>query len=253
MAHLCDQVDFPAGRSLLLGVKATDKTQVLDVANKYGDSWYPSGAAAFAAAIDPQVDPARQWPVVQAYLEVDHVGEASYRAHFMERILTRGSPWVAGLQFDMLPWHDNADMARFLDWLRETTGLPVLLQCHGPAMNSLGPDGAAQALGRLAHSIDFVLFDASHGTGKRLDVDRLSGFVEAAYGCAALDHVGVAVAGGLSPATVADDLPALLSAFPDLSWDAEGSLHPAGVAGDRPLDMGTVHGYLSASAALLRT
>lgn len=251
LMRVCEEVGFPNGRRLLLGVKATHKTQVLDVSNKYGDAWYPSGPAAFTEAIDPTMDPARQWPVAQVYLDVDHVGDAGYRAHFLDRLLTRGAPWLAGLQFDMLPWHDSPDMAQFLSWLRDTTGLPILLQCHGPAMHLLGPDGAARAVGRLAGAVEFVLFDASHGTGKRLDVDRLSEFVDAAYSHTPLDGVGVAVAGGLSPTTVTEDLPVLVARFPDLSWDAEGSLHPASPSGGRPLDIDMARGYLSASTALL--
>ena len=251
LTGMCTEVGFPDIRRLLLGVKATHKTQWDSIENKYGQSWYPVGVQGFTDAIDPHVAPHQQWPVVQVYLDVDHVGEASYREAFMERLLTRGSAWLAGIQFDMLPWHDNLEIESFLWWLRETTGLPVLLQCHGPAMELLGPDGAARRLGELADVIDFVLFDASHGTGKRLDVDRLDTFVNAAYSHTALDQVGVAVAGGLSPTTVTEDLSALVAKYPDLSWDAEGSLHPVTSEGSRPLDMATVRGYLSASTIML--
>lgn len=254
LSALCTTVGLPTDRGLLLGVKATHKTLLggdgAGVENKYGADWYPVGRM-LVDAIDSTVDPARQWPVAQVYLDVDHVGDADYRAAFMDRLLGHGSGWLAGLQFDMLPWHDNADMEPFLHGLRETTGLPVLLQCHGPAMDLLGPDGAARRLGELADVIDFVLFDSSHGTGKRLDVERLTSFVDAAYSCTALDEIGVAVAGGLSPTTVTEDLPTLVARFPDLSWDAEGSLHPTNTAGVRPLDMDLVHGYLRASAQLL--
>jgi hypothetical protein len=254
LSAIATTVGLPAERRLLLGVKATHKTLLGGagdgVENKYGHEWYPVGRM-LVDAIDPTVDPARQWPVAQVYLDVDHVSDDGYRAAFMDRLLGHGSGWLAGVQFDMLPWHDNADMEPFLHGLRETTGLPVLLQCHGPAMDLLGPEGAARRLGELANVIDFVLFDSSHGTGKRLDVDRLTSFVDAAYSCAGLDEIGVAVAGGLSPATVTEDLPALVARFPDLSWDAEGSLHLTNTDGVRPLDMDVVHGYLSASAQLL--
>ena len=102
--------------------------------------------------------------------------------------------------------------------------MDILLQCHGPAMTELGPNGAADRLARLAAAggLDYVLFDASHGTGTRTDATELMAFVHAAYAHGGLDMVGVAVARGLGARAVGEDLPALLDRFPGLSWDAEG-------------------------------
>lgn len=248
-----------AHRRLLLGVKAVHKTQFLGVPNKYGADWYPIGAQAFTDALRPvwpRVDGVAGWGVAQVYLDVEHVGDPDYRTKFMNKILFRGRPWLAGIQFDMLPWHIDATMYAFLADLKEASGLSLLVQCHGPAMTLLGPDGAAQELARMGEFVDYALFDASHGTGTRLDVERLHGFVDAAYSIAGLDRTGVAVAGGLNGATVREDLPRLLAQFPDLSWDAEGALHPVafaagGVMVERPLDFALVRDYLSASAHVL--
>lgn len=240
-------------RDLLLGVKATHKTQMLDVANKYGPEWYPIGAHGLAGALRPRAEERENLlAVAQVYLDVEHVHDADYRRRFMDTLTGRGGAWLDAVQFDMLPWHDDAEVAAFVADVKDRYGLKVLVQCHGPAMKTLGPDGAANALGRLAEGIDYVLFDSSHGTGTRLDVETLASFVESAYSASALDDVGVAVAGGLTAEVVTEDLPPLLARFPDLSWDAEGGLHPVGADGTRPLHMGRVNDYLRASGRVCR-
>lgn len=48
-------------------------------------------------------------------------------------------------------------------------------------------------------------------------------------------------------------MPALVSRFPDLSWEAEGALHPLAKDGTRGLGMVEVNEYLRASEQLLRS
>jgi hypothetical protein len=76
-------------RILLLGVKAVHKTQFLDVENKYGPEWYPVGADAFTAALEPRPEPGGTLAVAQLYLDVDHVADAAYRDAFMARVRAR--------------------------------------------------------------------------------------------------------------------------------------------------------------------
>lgn len=240
-------------RRLLLGVKATHKTQYDSIANKYGPQWYPVGDA-FIDALSPATETTSTFNVAQVYLDIDHVGDPGYRRDFMNTIMARGAKWLHGIQFDMLPWHTDPAIAGFLSDLKATNpALALLVQCHQPAMDALGPAGAARALSNLGPCVDYVLFDASHGTGTRMDVEKLSTFVDAAYSEPGLDRVGVAVAGGLTATAVTDDLPVLLSRFPDVSWDAEGGLHPFAPDGTRPLDMDRVADYLAASASLTAT
>lgn len=245
-------IDLTPRRDLLLGVKATDKTQMLDIENKYGTTWYPVGEAFADALLAGRRTEGGSFRVAQVYLDTDHVHDPAYRAAFTDRLFARGSGWLDGVQFDMLPWHTNPAMLGFLQEIKDRHNTSILLQCHGPAMAAFGPTGTVRLLSQFAPMIDFVLFDSSHGTGTRLDVDALSAFVEEAYSASALDPVGVAVAGGLDASTVERDLPTLVERFPDLSWDAEGALHPVAADGTRPLDMTVVQEYLRASATLTR-
>ncbi len=245
---------YATDRLLALGVKATHKTQFQDRENKYGREWYPVGEQEFAGALDIKDKHPHTLGVAQTYLDIHHVADAGYRKRFMRRIAERGRSWLQAVQFDMLPWDDNDDMFDFLDKLRTNhPNLQVLLQCHGPAMEQLGEKGVAQKLGRHAHLLNYVLFDSSHGTGTHMDARRLGGFLYEAYASEPLDRVGFAVAGGLNAQNISEDLPALLAKYPDLSWDAEGQLHPLNNAGKRPLQLDAVEEYLRASVGVINS
>lgn len=259
LEDVATETGLAAHRSLLLGVKAAHTTQYLDVENEFGEHWYPVGHDAFAGALrsHAQDRPAGAAHagrgVAQLHLDAAHVADPLYREQFLARVATRGARWLQGLQFDLLPWHTDPDMIDFLVGIRKLYDMPVLLQCHGPAMDALGPRGAAHALARLAPGVDYVLFDSSQGTDRRLDIATVAPFLEHAYDEPDLTEVGIAVAGGLDPDTVAGTLPTLLRWFPDFSWDAEGALHPPTRTGIRPLDMDLAADYLRASAALFDT
>lgn len=247
-------LDFPTlKRRLLLGVKAVHKTQFFDTENKYGSEWYPIGEQPFATALKPRDEAAtHSLAIAQTYFEPEYIGNPGYRDHFVQRILTRGAPWIDGIQFDMLPWHNNPAMLPFLQQLKERSGTQLLLQAHKPAMDELGPEGVVAALAPFASSLDYLLFDASHGTGKKLDVDSLRHFIEAAYQHKALGHIGIALAGGLSAQVVEEALPPIVADFPDISWDAEGQLHPVQPDSKaRPLDRAITTNYLAASRSIL--
>jgi len=239
------------GRLIVEGVKATHKTQFLDAENKYGAEWYPVGEEAFTHALRHEYVSPVALPVAQMYLEKEEVASAEYRSAFIKRIQERGAPWLKGLQFDMLPWHNNDDLLPFLQEVKESTGLEILLQAHGPAMAELGAKGIVERLGGYAGAIDYLLFDASHGTGKRLDVSALEPFLAEAYARFDAQQTGIAIAGGLNAELVQQELPALLEQYPALSWDAEGQLHPVDAHGKRPLDLELAREYLEASSSLL--
>lgn len=241
------------GRLLALGVKAVHKTQFLDVPNKYGPQWYPVGADSFRGAMSAEAQDQDLLAVAQVYLDVYHVGDPEYRKHFTAQIVERGQPWLQALQFDMLPWHSSPDMLTFLQETKEEFGLGILLQCHKDAMQELGPKGVVRRLGHVASFVNYLLFDASHGTGTRLDANSLDPFLEEAHSSTSLDTTGIAIAGGLDAASVREDLPELVSRYPDLSWDAEGRLHPVNERGERPLNVQIARDYLHASTAVLKT
>jgi hypothetical protein len=247
--HLRSELAYK-GRQLVVGVKATHTTQYLNEPNKYGPEWYPVGEADFNGAIRHEFPSPVTKIVAQAYFDVKRVGDASYRNKFLHSIDERGKPWLQGIQFDMLPWHNNDDMLTFLEHVKSSTELDVYLQAHGAAMTELGPKGITRRLGAHASLVDYVLFDASHGTGKRLNVEALTPFIEEAYEGFDPHQTGVAIAGGLSEEVVREELPALVEQYPDISWDAESQLHPMNADGKRPLDREKVAGYLRASSEL---
>lgn len=244
------ELGLAQSRRLALGVKAVHKTQMLDVANKYGPAWYPVGEAQFADALEPSGDTLR---VAQAYLDIDHVGDPDYRDEFINRICKRGKTWLNAIQFDMLPWHQDESMLGFVEKVKAKTGHEILLQVHGEAMSRLGPDAVPVVLGKYAHALDYILFDASHGKGVRLNSGALAPFVEASHDYWALKNVGIGVAGGLNAQVVREDLPALLSDYPGLSWDAEGQLHEELPDGSRPLSTKRTVSYLESTAHVLKT
>lgn len=240
------------GRLLALGVKAVHKTQFLDIENKYGADWYPVGEDAFKHALRHDNPNPNTIAVAQAYLDVEYVDSREYREKFLERIVKRGNPWLQAIQFDMLPWNTNYKTLDFLEKVKKQ-GVEIFLQAHKNAMEELGPDGVVRRLGHYAHLIDYLLFDSSHGTGKRLDTSALRPFVAAAYDGLDLSQTGIALAGGLNGAVVREDLPELVAQYPNLSWDAEGQLHPTNQYGKRPLNLALTEDYLRASSEILIT
>lgn len=238
------------GRLLALGVKAVHKTQFLDIENKYGTEWYLVGKQAFGRALRHDNPSSNTIAVAQTYFDVEHVDSASYRQQFLRRIANRGQPWLQAIQFDMLPWHTNTDTLHFLEDVKEI-GVKLFLQAHKNAMEELGPQGVLRRLGSYASLVDYLLFDSSHGTGKRLDIAALEPFVAEAHAGLDRSQTGVAIAGGLNGTIVREDLPELVARYPDLSWDAEGQLHPVDTNGKRPLDLDITKDYIQASSEIL--
>lgn len=234
------------GRQLMLGVKAVHKTQWLDIGNKYGREWFPVGPEEFGSALDRKRD---TFNVAQMFYEPDMTHDPAYREAFLRRIADRAE-WLDGVQFDMLPWHDEE---RTLDVLAivKSIGKKVLLQCHGDTMNALGPNGTIQRLAPYAPSIDYLLFDSSHGKGVEMNPDALLPFVDAAYESSGFEHVGVGIAGGLSAQTVENLLPAVAREFPGISIDTEGKVHPVQSDGTRPVSLQESHRYFDAFAGVL--
>ena len=243
---------FDAGRLLALGVKSTHKTQFEDVENKYGHDWYPVGEEGFSNAINPGLLTSDTLTVAQIYLEPSQLEDPSYFHKFANKIQWRGQKWLQAMQFDMLPWDRDEKLLDVVDVTRRYFQTQILMQCHGPAMERLGPKGVAEKLGRYAGALDYVLFDASHGTGKRLDVAALKPFLEEAYSSDELQNVGFAVAGGLNADIVREDLPELLEEFPDLSFDVEGQVHKMKNDGTRSLNMDAAKEYLQAAVEVIK-
>ncbi len=243
-------------RGLLMGVKAVHNTQWLDRPNKYGRNWYPVGHDEFRNALmDSDIFYEGEMGVAQMYLDPESIQrKPDYPEQFVDRVMARGERWLTHVQFDMLPFHDPAsrEWGSVISRIRRR-GYGVIMQCHGPAM-AQGAEVALDQLRRLP-SLDYVLFDASHGTGKRLDAQALLPFLDAAYNDTELEARGTSfgLAGGLSAMVVEEELPPIVQEFPDISWDAEGRLHTPLDAQEHAgrLDDDAVRAYMDASARVL--
>ncbi len=244
----------PNQRQILLGVKAVHKTQYLDIENKYGHEWYPVGEQEFATALDEGGSRAlgsRALKAAQIYFDPESVADAEYRKKFIKRICERGKSWLNTLQFDLLPWQQNDAMLPFIEEVKQHTNHTIILQAHGESMQQLGAENMAKKLGRYAHTLDYVLFDASHGKGVRLDPNALRPFLDKVYESKQLTSVGFGVAGGLSADVVRNELPALVNTYPDLSWDTEGKVHGIHEDGTLGFDPNAAKDYLEASSNIL--
>lgn len=234
-------------RRLALGVKATHKTQYLNTENSYGPEWYPVGDDFTHALVASAT-----FNVAQVYMEPALLEDEGYKDTFIATVARRGKAWLHALQFDMLPWHTSPQLFDFLERTKAETNLSIILQAHQQSMEYYKPDELARSLGKYAHVLEYVLLDSSHGKGVRLDTAKLSPYVEALFNEGALSGVGIGIAGGLSGSVVAEALPAMIRAYPELSWDAEGQLHPIALGGARPVSLPATDTYFAASAEALR-
>lgn len=233
-------------RVLQLGIKATHKPQYLGVENKYGREWYPVGDEARAALASPLGT--NTTAVAQVCFDNEHVQNWAYRTEFMRRSLGRMSEWLTGVQFDMLPWFDHPQIVQELTTLVSVEH--IVLQCQGDIMKRASPEQVAEKL-RSLPATDHILFDASGGRGIKMDPKVLLPYLEAVTQDPDLAHLRVAVGGGLNAQVVREELPTILRYFPEVSWDAEGQLHPVNHDGKRPLDMDAGREYFEACAEVL--
>lgn len=238
------------GRKVALGVKAVHKTQWLDIENRYGPDWYPVGETITSALRSG--NPEGEMRVAQVFMDLHDAEEAGvekYEKRFMQKLMGRTGLWLDAVQFDMLPWHERDYRELFETMIMTKPDLEIILQCQGPIMRELSPSHVMKRLELYRQHVSYVLFDASHGTGRELDVPALRPYVAAASD---LDWLSVGVAGGLNEKIVSRQLPELLADFPDVSFDAEGELHLHEDESDKSLNMCAVRNYLLASADAIR-
>lgn len=242
------------GRDLGIGIKATHKPQYDDTENKYGRLWYPVGDEITGVADETLQQ--HTLNIAQTYLEPEFIAtDPLYPRKFFTKLTDRTEGYLDALQIDMLQYQD--DPRGYQPVFREMaiTGLMTIVQCHKAAMEK-GPMQAVIDLKRLTDGgrVNYVLFDASHGTGKEMDTTHLASFLAHAYNDPDFADFGTnfGIAGGLSDTSVATLLAKILPEFPEVSWDAEGKLHSAkSEGGDGSLDMERTRGYLVHSFKLL--
>ena len=222
-------------RLLLEGVKVSPKTQMLDQENRFGRQYFPVGSELEDALRDHgdwmllRERDARILRVAQVYMPPAGSADPGYRDRYMERILTRASKWIDGIQFDQLAWHTDTSYKDWLAELRREHNLKVILQCHGDAMDALGPEETVHMLGEYAAAgaLDYILFDDSGGRGRVVDVEKMRQCLSAAFGEVALAGVGISIAGGLNGPVVRDIVRPLFEEFP-IGCDAEARLRLMG-------------------------
>ena len=235
-----DELGF-SERRLAFGVKAVRKTQWLDVENKYGPEWYPVGEGIADALAGDRNDEMR---VAQVYLdEVESInaGEGDYDKRFIDKLMGRAGATLTAIQFDLLPWDTSGKSDLFRHIKNNYPDTEILLQAHGRQMQQHGHKELVRRLNWYDGLIDRVLFDASHGTGKRLDVDYLLPFVQEAED---RTDLGIGIAGGLNSAVLREELVTILKWYPDLSFDAEGQLHGNADSTSNALNMPVTVDYL---------
>lgn len=244
-----ESLGLTAKRGLLLGVKALHKCQWLDQPWKRDDQWDVVGEAAFRSALNSD---SRSLNIAQAYFDKNLVGDKRYRDAFLNSIYERGKPWIDGIQYDCLPWHENPDMLRFLHETKgRHPGTKVLLQCWKDTLERYSPKQLARLLGQHAEALDYLLFDTSHGKGEPFNPEYLIPYIEEAYANESLGTVGISLAGGIGNQESIEKVRTIIEEFPDTSYDAESNLHPRQADGSMPLDIETVRKYFDYSADAL--
>lgn len=240
-------------RVLALGVKAVHKTQWLDIENKYGPEWYPVGDA-IQGAIDTTRD--NEFRVAQAYIDTIDLrrgAEPKTEIDFVKKLFDRTGDMFNAIQFDLLPWDSQGKTELFQYIKDKRPDMEIWLQAYARQMDTHGPEELVRRLnwydvhGELL--VDRVLFDASHGTGKRLNTLNLEKFLRVAR---QRTDMQLGVAGGLNATVVREDLPTLLRYYPTISLDAEGQLH-RNEDGTRGLNMKATEQYLRAVAEALKS
>lgn len=161
-------------------------------------------------------------------------------AFTLERALKLCGDNLHALQLDM-PWPDPLQVQ---EGIRDSgKKIEVILQLSSKAMEMAGTRSVdvVKKLVMYDGVIDRVLLDMSGGRGIPMDADRL--ILLARVIRAVFPDMGLVIAGGFGPGTVARLAWKFLSEFPDASLDAQGKLRPSGNALD-PIDWNMAAQYL---------
>jgi hypothetical protein len=255
---------FEAGYGLALAVNATyvtqwwrDRKHRRDQDFTYPNEWYPVGEKEFASALHPKGHKGNVMGVAQAYAGPHpYEGNAEHYQRFIDQVMYRGRQWITAVQFDGLRWYENndaalqfvAEMKRKYSSQDDEQELITILSVNREAMKELQPNDVVHRLGRYATAINYVIFDASGGEGRRMYPDVMDDYLDAAYSAEQLDGVGFAVAGGLTPDAVKEDLPYLVQKYPGLSWELDQvKSHPRSNIGKYSLQMDMAKDFIDAS------
>lgn len=156
-------------------------------------------------------------------------------------------PLLHGFQINFLIWPDPENLRTFRNkFPRARLILQITDQAFGTILGS--PKRLAARLQSYRHIFTNILLDASAGQGKALDANFLMPFLDAIHTSGLDEYFGITVAGGLSASTL-KVLEPIVSAYPDISIDAEGRLRDMNDA----LDQTAVRSYLLEAATLFKS
>lgn len=221
------------GYGILFGVQVSEKTQILDIKNKYGTSWYPVGEQ-----IKRATGSCRNLGETVLHINSDQ-SDPDYMGIFAKYVYERScvadwdetelgsqyatiANYIGGFQLNRLPWHET-DYTPMLERLRKTTRVSrLILQASNLQLNSLRPAEFAKALKGYEARISSVLLDGSSGTGKLLNPQKINEYIDACLD----ENVGanIAIAGGISPQTFNELIPKIVDSHSKISFDAETGL-----------------------------
>lgn len=229
-------------RDIIMGVQATEKTQVYNQENKYGSEWHPVGRAMKA------------WWVDYGWKQMLHVNTdgkepasvAAISRLMLERTIVTvhdetdlGTPFTtqemqcSKVQFNNLPFYEQDYLPLFEMLATETNPKTrkqqIVLQANADSMDALTPAKFAKEIKRYEPTIAGVLLDPSGGKGTPLNATKLRRYIDKIYDM----DVAVGIAGGLNAETVEPLAGKLLYQYPSLSVDAESGLR-SGYFSDRP-------------------
>jgi hypothetical protein len=220
-------------RHVLMGVQASEKTQVYNQENKCGKDWYPVG------------DAAKKWWSRSGWKQMLHINVeskipssvAAVTRLMLERtIVTVWDETDLGteyseqrshcrkIQYNNLPFYEHDYTPVFemfsTDAATKTGAQQIVLQANAESMDALTPAKFAKEIKRYEPVIAGVLLDGSGGKGVPLQAARLRRYIDRIYDM----DIAVGIAGGLNEDTVEPLAGKLLQHFPNLSVDAESGL-----------------------------
>lgn len=220
-------------RKVLMGVQATEKTQVNNQENKYGKDWHPVG------------DSMKRWWLRSGWNQMLHVNTeskvpsavAAVTRLMLERTIvtvwdetdlgteySELRSYCKRIQFNNLPFYEHDYYPMFemfaTDSSSKTGAQQIVLQANAESMDALTPAKFAKEIKRYEPVIAGVLLDGSGGKGIPLRAAQLRRYIDRIYDM----DIAVGIAGGLSEETVEPLAGKLLQQYPSLSIDAESGL-----------------------------
>ncbi len=220
------------GHFVMVGVQATNKTQILEIENKRGRMWHPVGDEITQASYNDETGLTR--PYIHCFFEDDK--ELEYGLNI---IMDRASSYCRGLQINGLHWLDKdyrPVLDRFLDSYPDQS---IIIQANSSILDKYSPKEVAQTLKTMP--VDYVLLDPSGGFGIKMDMKSIQPYVDEIY--QQQINVGVGIAGGLEAANLEELFGPLVEVYADLSCDAEGRFRK-GLNGQTVINLDAVEDYL---------